>query len=85
MKSAKEDAEKVIKTMICDKFKTEVTDQTELAEIVQDSFEKVELLFEIEEAFQVKIPEKEIFDIETVADLVESVSKYAESSNSRTV
>lgn len=69
--------EKTIKTMIYDKFKIEVTDATELAEIVQDSFAKVEMLFEIEEALKIKISEEDIMNISTVADLISVVQKYA--------
>lgn len=69
--------EKTIKTMIYDKFKIEATDALELAEIFQDSFAKIELLFEIEEALKVKISEEDIMDISTVADLISKVKKYA--------
>jgi acyl carrier protein len=70
------DVERTIKEMIFDKFKIEATNKTDLAEIVQDSFAKVELLFEIEEALGIKISEEDIMEITTIDDLVSKAKKY---------
>lgn len=56
--------------IIFDKFKLEVDNNANLYEIIQDSFAKIEMLFEIEEFLGVKIPETELADIETVGDLI---------------
>lgn len=67
--------EETIKKIIYDKFKIQATNSTNLADIVQDSFAKVEMLFEIEEAIGIKIPEQDIMDMETVGDLVAAAKK----------
>lgn len=65
-----EDIETIIKKIIFDKFKLEVDNNTNLYGIIQDSFAKIEMLFEIEEFLGVKIPETKLADIETVGDLI---------------
>lgn len=51
----------------------EVTPETNLSEIAQDSMTRIEILFAIEEMTGVYIPEEDIFSIETVGDLYKLV------------
>ena len=47
-----------------------VTPETIIAEIVEDSLSKIELLAEIEEQLKVRLGEQELLEMETVADLL---------------
>ena len=62
--------EEKIKKIIFDKFKVEVDNNTNLSELIEDSFAKIEMLFEIEQAVGTKLLENDIMDIETVGDLI---------------
>ena len=63
--------EEIVKNIIFDKFKLEVLDDTLISDIVEDSFSKVEMLFEIEQAVEVKLDEEDILSIDTVGDLIQ--------------
>ena len=62
--------EEKIKKIIFDKFKVEVDNNTNLSELIEDSFAKIEMLFEIEQAVGTKLLENDIMNIETVGDLI---------------
>ena len=67
--------EQIIKEVINRKYKGNLQNDTHLSEICEDSFSRVELLFDIEQQLNKKIPENEILNIETFGDLVYSISK----------
>ena len=48
----------------------EVGLDTPLSSVVQDSIERVEMLFELERGFGVRLSESEVLDLETVGDVV---------------
>jgi acyl carrier protein len=77
--------EKKIITIIAGKFSadpTKITGTTKLAEDLKvDSFGAVELMFELEEAFGLKIPDSEIGHIRTVNDIVEYLASWMEKQN----
>jgi acyl carrier protein len=69
--------EKIVKEFISNKYKIIAQNDTELAEICEDSFARIELLFDIEKHLKLsrKIPENELLDIETIGDIVHCVNK----------
>lgn len=67
--------EEEIKKIVSEKLHVEVDEDTSISAAVEDSFAKVEILFEIEQALGVKIPHQEVIDIETVGDLISSIKK----------
>jgi len=67
--------EETIYKIISEKFNIIPNSETNIAELGQDSFGKVEMLFEIEEKLKVRLPEHEIMDIETVGELLEVIKK----------
>jgi acyl carrier protein len=68
--------EELIKKMISERFETEVSESDFLSDFAEDSFAKVEMLFDIEQALGVNIPDQDIMDLETVGDLI-SAAKNA--------
>lgn len=52
-----------------------ITNEILLSDISKDSISRVEFLFEIEQLIGKRIPEKDIFEIETVGDLLHVVNK----------
>jgi acyl carrier protein len=67
-----------IKKVIADKCGISVESVTSdilLSDISNDSISRVEFLFEIEQLIGKKIPEDDIFDVETVGDLLRLVNK----------
>lgn len=54
----------------------------ELLDIVEDSFEVVEIVFALEEEFDVDIPDNEVRTVQTVGDLVDRLQTLTESRNS---
>jgi acyl carrier protein len=67
-----------IKNIILEKFNLEnINEDTNLSELAEDSFGKVELLFEVEEVIGKKLNEEEILQIETLSDLFEVVEKQS--------
>lgn len=69
--------EALIKKMISERFGTEVCESDLLSDFAEDSFAKVEMLFDIEQALNINIPDEDIIDMETVWDLI-SAAKNAE-------
>ena len=65
--------EQSIKRIIFDKFKLEVKSNTKLSEIAKDSFDRLEMIFEIEQDTKVKLDD--ISEIETVDDLVKAFER----------
>ena len=65
--------EQSIKRIIFDKFKLEVKSNTKLSEIAKDSFDRLEMIFEIEQDTGIKLDD--ISEIETVYDLVKAFEK----------
>lgn len=65
--------EQSIKRIIFDKFKLEVKSNTKLSEIAKDSFDRLEMIFEIEQDTNIKL--NDISEIETVYDLVRAFEK----------
>lgn len=74
--------EDFIKKIIEKKFNIRVTDQTSLITLAEDSFGKVELLMEIEEKLDIKIPEEDILSVETVRGLKDLIRKLSEGKKS---
>lgn len=62
-----------VKGFISDRFGVEVSDGTSLAELVQDSMERVEVLFELERLAGVRLSEQDVLELETVGDLVKAL------------
>lgn len=69
--------EELIKKIISEKFGTEVCESQFLSDFAEDSFAKIEMLFEIEQALDINIPDQDIIDMETVGDLI-SAAKNAD-------
>jgi len=67
--------EETIKKIIFDKFKLEVSENTNVAEFVEDSMAKIEMLFEIEQALGRKFDEEDLLSIETVGDIFRIAKK----------
>ena len=65
--------EQSIKRIIFDKFKLEVKSNTKLSEIAKDSFDRLEVIFEIEQDTGIKLGD--ISEIETVGDLVKAFER----------
>lgn len=61
--------------IINEKFNIKCDNETSLLSLAEDSFGKVELLMEIEEKLNVKIPEEDILSVETVGDLIGVIEK----------
>ena len=67
-----------IKNIILEKFNLEnINEDTNLSELAEDSFGRIEMLFAIEEAIGKKLTEEEILRIETLGDLFEVVEKQS--------
>lgn len=47
----------------------------ELIDVVEDSFEVVEIVFALEEEFDVDIPDQEVRSVRTIGDLVQRLEK----------
>ena len=67
------DIEEKIKRIILEQVGIEVTKATLLAEIVEDSLSKIDLLFHIEKELDKSISQDEVLNLETVGDLVEAI------------
>lgn len=57
------------------KFNKKIDLNSPIAEFCQDSISRVELLFEIEQKINKRFSEDEIFEIETVQDLINVIKK----------
>jgi acyl carrier protein len=67
--------EERIKDIIFSKFDKEVSKDTNLSELVEDSFAKVEMLFAIEEELGKRLTEDEILQIENIGDIINVFQK----------
>ena len=67
--------EEKIKEIIFNKFNREVDKDTDLSELAEDSFARVEMLFLIEEELGKRLSEDEILQIENVGDLIKALQK----------
>lgn len=56
------------------KFNKKIDPNSPISEFCQDSISRVELLFEIEQKINKKLSEDEIFEIETVQDLLNIIT-----------
>jgi acyl carrier protein len=65
----------LILNFLSQKFNKQVTEDSELVDLCQDSISTVETLFDIEKLAEVKIPEDDIFSIEKVQDLINIINK----------
>jgi acyl carrier protein len=61
--------------IIEDKFKIKVSNETSITSLAEDSFGKVELLMEVEEKLNIKIPEEDILSVDTVGELANLIKK----------
>jgi acyl carrier protein len=69
--------EQIVKEFISNKYKINAQNDTDLTEICEDSFARIELLFDIEKHLKLnrKIPENELLDIETIGDIIHCINK----------
>jgi acyl carrier protein len=67
------DVEEMVFEYVFNKFKLEVVLSTLLSDFVEDSMDRVEMLFEIEELFGVRLGEEDVLGVETVGDLCTKV------------
>lgn len=66
--------EVMVDTLSCDEEK--VTMEANLADDLKiDSLDSVELAMSLEEEFGIKIPDSELFEMKTVADIVAAIEK----------
>lgn len=63
------DVEEMVFEYIFNKFKLEVVSSTLLLDFVQDSMDRVEMLFELEEMFGVRLSEEDVLGLEMVGDI----------------
>lgn len=68
--------EAAIKKIISERFGTEACESDFLSDFAEDSFAKI-VLFNIEQALDVNIPDEDIIDMETVGDLISAAKKAA--------
>lgn len=67
-----------IKDILAKKFQiefSEITNETSLMDIAEDSLGKLEMLFEIEEVLDIQIPHDAVIEIGTVGELIEAIKK----------
>ena len=64
-------ADVIVKTVHCDP--NDITPETELAALGVDSLKAITILFELEEAFDIEIPNEVIPSIVTVNDILEKL------------
>ena len=55
-----------------------ITVDTKLTDLGMDSLDALNLVFELEEAFDIVIPDENAFETETVADMVSGIEKLLE-------
>lgn len=69
--------EKSVKDFINKKYNIVSENDTNLAEICEDSFARIELLFDIEKHLMLnkRIPENELLEIETIGDIIHCINK----------
>lgn len=62
--------EEILKKFVFDLYGIEITKDTPIAEIVEDSLSKIDFLFEIENHIKCSIPPDEVLEVETFGDLL---------------
>lgn len=61
-----------VRSFIFERFGVRVVGGTPIAEVVQDSMDRVEMLFELERGLGIRLTEDEVLGVETVGELEES-------------
>ncbi len=56
----------------------EISMETTLEELEMDSLDALNLVFELEEAFDIEIPDDKAFEMKTIGDMVEGIEKLRE-------
>lgn len=72
--------EEIIKDIVSEKLnidRNKISVDTNFVDFVQDSISRIEMLFELESALKVRIPQEYIADIETVGDLIGVLDKVS--------
>jgi len=67
-----------LKKLFIDKFDFNVEElkpQTTLEDLGIDSLDKIEFMFDIENEFQIKIPDEE-FKVTTIQDMVDAIDRF---------
>lgn len=64
--------EEYVRAFILERFKVHVVGSTPISEVVQDSMDRVEMLFELERGLGVRLSEEDVLGVDTVGDLVEA-------------
>ncbi len=79
-KDKKEDIEKIVKEIIVDRFKISVekirADAVLKNDLGLNSFDAVELVFELKDKFGIEIPQEDYKNINRVGDIVEYFSQH---------
>jgi len=66
--------EEKLKKIVLDRYGIEITPDTPLSEIVEDSLSKIEFIFELENEFSCSLSNEQVMDVETFGELVEVLS-----------
>ncbi len=66
--------EKILE-IISNKFQKQVSKQTSLIELAEDSFGLIELVMEIETYFKANLNEDEFLNLENIDDLIQMIRK----------
>jgi acyl carrier protein len=66
--------EKILE-IISNKFQKQVSKQTALMELAEDSFGLIELVMEMETHFKVTLNEEEFLNLENIDDLIQMIKK----------
>jgi acyl carrier protein len=72
--------EDTIKRIIFDKFKLEVDKNTPISQFVEDSISRVEMLFEIEQALNIRLSEEDILSVVNCGDLFKAANNSLKNS-----
>jgi acyl carrier protein len=56
----------------------EITLETTLEELDMDSLDALNLVFELEEAFDIEIPDEKAFEMKTIGEMVAGIDKLRE-------
>jgi acyl carrier protein len=65
--------EDIVKNIISNKLgvdKSSINDDSSLSALAEDSFGKIELLFDVESQLNIKLPQNDVTDIETFGELM---------------
>ncbi|MDD5729928.1 MAG: acyl carrier protein [Candidatus Omnitrophica bacterium] len=76
----RQEIEKKIKEIIADKLKISIEKITPEAllreDLGMDSFGAVEVIFEIEDAFDINVPQEQTLNIKTFKNMVDSITEF---------